>query len=154
MTHARFLADRRGISTTVAFTLATGITVVLVAGLLVSMGAMMEGQERRAVDSELGTIAEGLAVDIEDVARMSDDLQGDESLAMRIEAPTDVAGEPYTITIRTPAGEDPSLRIETGDRVRTVALPDGAGLEAGSISGGTVWIVADAGGVRLQEDRP
>lgn len=152
MTSIAILEDDRGVSTTVSFVLATGMSVLLVAGLLMSVGAVMESQERRAVDSELRTVAEGLAVDVESVARLSDDLDSDERLAMRVEAPTAVAGEPYSVSIEHDAG--PTLTVDADDRSHTVELIGVGDVEAGSISGGTVWIVGDADGVRLQEARP
>lgn len=146
-----FRHDRRGVSTTVSFTLATGITVILVAGLLVSVGSVMESQERRAVDNELATIGEGLAVDLEDAARMADGLQAGDALALRIEAPVTVAGQPYTITVN---GDDGRLVIETSDRARSVDLMDEIEVQSSAVSGGTIWIVAEGDAVRLQEARP
>lgn len=146
-----FRRDRRGVSTTVSFTLATGITVILVAGLLLSVGSVMEGQETRAVDNELATIGEGLAVDLEAVARMAGDLEADDELALRIEAPVTVAGQPYTVTADGPPDR---LEIATSDRSRSVDLADGIDVESSSVAGGTIWIVADDEGVRLQEGSP
>lgn len=152
MTTDRFLADRRGVSTTVSFVLATGITVVLVAGLLVSMSAVMEGQEARAVDNELATVAEGIAVDVEEVTRLSETLEAGDSLAMRIEAPNRIAGQPYTVTIDTSG--DPTLVVETRDRSREVELVGPDVVQSGSVTGGTIWIVADDEGVEIRGERP
>lgn len=150
-----FLRDRRGVSTAVAFTLAIGISIILIAGLLVSMGALLESQETRAIDSELATVGEGLAVDIEEVARMSDQVdRGDDVLAMRIEAPDTIAGIPYSVRIRKPTVDDVQLEIVTRDRSYTVDLVGAEVVEPGSIPGGTIWIVADTEGVHLQKEAP
>ncbi|MFP4590708.1 MAG: hypothetical protein ACLFMX_01405 [Halobacteriales archaeon] len=151
MTVDRFTDDRRGVSTTISFILATGITVILVAGLLLSFGAMMDGQENRAIDSELSTVAEGLAVDVERAAHQADRLEGDDSMAMRIEAPQRIAGAFYTIEVD---GSTDQLTVYTDERTRSVELANASAVGSSSVAGGTIWIVADGSTVTLQEDPP
>lgn len=149
----RLLADRRGVSTAVSYVLAIGITVVLVSGLLVGVNAMMGSQGDRAVDSELRTIGEGVAVDLTSVDRMAYEADSTDELIMRIDAPTLIAGESYRIILEE-TGSDAQIRVQTAERSHVVPLENRSVVEPSSVPGGTMWIVTDGDRLWLQEDRP
>lgn len=146
----RFVADERAVSSTIAYVLAIGVTVVLIGGLLMSMGGLMDSQRDRAVDSELRIVGEGIAVDIVKVDRVGGD---DVSRAMRIDAGTRVAGVPYTIELSDDCPEVDQatcLHIETAHRGHTVGVSLEHDVEPATVHGGTMWIVVDDGRITLE----
>lgn len=152
-----FLGDDRGVSTTVSYTLAIGITVVLIAVLLVGMTVMTEGQQNRAVDSELRVIGDGLATELTIVDRLAVGNDAGDTIAMRVEAPDRAAGQDYRIHLLDedcPGDAESCLRVETRDRAHLVALNNETTVQNRTITGGTVWIVVDGETLRIQEERP
>lgn len=149
----RFAADRRGVSTTVSYILAIGITVVLVSGLLVGVNAMMGSQGDRALDSELRVIGEGIAVEVTSVDRLANGADTTDQLAMRIDAPMFIAGSSYRVELEQ-SGSGPRIRVQTSERAHVVPLNNSSVIESSSVRGGTIWIVTDGERLWLQEERP
>lgn len=149
----RFASDRRGVSTTVSYILAIGITVVLVSSLLVGVNAMMGGQSDRALDSELRVVGEGIAVEVTSVDRLADGADATDQLAMRIDAPTLIAGSPYRVELER-TGSDARIRVQSSERAHIVPLDNHSVIEPSSVQGGTIWIVTDGERLWLQEERP
>lgn len=151
-----FRRDRRGVSTTISYVLAIGITVVLVAVLLVGMTAMMDGQRDRAVDSELRVVGEGIATELTTVDRIAVGAAADDTLAMRVEAPDRLAGQSYRVglTVDDCTTADACVRIRTSDRSLLVALNNRTEVRSAELAGGTLWIVAEGESVTIQDDPP
>ncbi|THE62836.1 hypothetical protein D8Y22_20460 [Salinadaptatus halalkaliphilus] len=84
----------RALSTAVTHVLTMGITTILIAMLLMSTGAMLEGYSDRSADRALETVGERVAGEIE----RTDQLGGDDGNAtVTTEHPRTVAGSAYTI---------------------------------------------------------
>lgn len=147
--------DTRGVSTAVGYTLAIGITIVLVSGLMFTMSGLLDGQTDRATDVELETVAEGIATEVIKLDRGTDD--DTVTAATRVDGPTDIVASVYTVSLAADcegtAADTACLRVEADDRTRTVALEDVA-VEDSSVTTSTIWLVVDDGTISLAEDRP
>ncbi|RQG90288.1 hypothetical protein EA462_09935 [Natrarchaeobius halalkaliphilus] len=141
--------DERGLSTAVTHVLTMGITTVLVAGLLVSSGTLIDHQTDRSAEQSLETIGERLAGEITHVDRLASD--GD-SVTVIATHPRTIAGSTYRVGIedsRTCAGEpllDGStvcLRLSSTDADAEVFVPISNESELNSeslVTGGTIEI--------------
>lgn len=156
MSQRSFVTDERGVSTAIAYTMAIGVTIVLVTGLLVSMSGMMAGQTDRATDTELRTVAEGVATEVTKLERVAD-RGSNTTAATRIDGPRDIVGSSYTVSLESECddGQGPAcLRVETADHERTVPLVGDIDVADSTAEGATMWLIVDAGTVSIQEDRP
>lgn len=143
-------ADERAVSTAVGYVLAIGITVVLVSGLVMTMGGLLDGQHDRAAETEVRSIAEGIATEVTTLERATAD---DALAASKLHIPDRVAGSAYTISLEDcPDGDGSCLRVATDDHSHTVALT--VAVEPESVTGGDVWLIVDTGTVSLATERP
>lgn len=157
MSQRAFLTDTRGVSSAVSYTLAVAITVVLVGGLVFSMSGLLAGQTDRATETELRTVAEGIATEVSKLDTVIDRADGDVTLATRIDGPAHLVGDQYTVTVLascpSPYEADRCLRVSTSDRSAMVPLTSTA-VDPGSVTGGTLWLVADNETITLTTERP
>lgn len=147
----------RAVSTTVSYTLAITITIVLVAGLMTAVGGLMEGQTERSVDSELRIIAEGTAVELGDADRLITSGASDDELVIRIEAPTAAAGQPYTLTLTEDCPETDAtncLVVATSSQSYETPLNLDQPIDPVTRHGGTIWVGSDDGNITFVEDGP
>jgi len=63
----RLRGDRRGVSITVSHVLTIAITAVLISGLIVTAAGALSGQRERAARSQLDTVGQRLAFEVEQV---------------------------------------------------------------------------------------
>ena len=141
--------DERAVSTVLGYSLTLGITVLLISGLLISMGGLVDNQRERSVRSGLEVIGQKLAADVTAADRLvvagtTTSLQA----SITHDLPETVAGSTYTVTLRdgSDPGNDPELVLETRDPDITVTVtmatetpvPDPA--SATSASGGTIRV--------------
>jgi hypothetical protein len=89
--------DRRATSTALGYVLTLGITSLLISGLLIAGGGLMEGQRDQTARIELEVIGQTVADDLSSAARLADCDSCD--LRLRIDVPSRVAGEAYLIEI-------------------------------------------------------
>ncbi len=158
MTDGPLRSDDRGVSTTVSYTLAMGITVVLVGGLVFSFGGFMDGNIDQATDSELRVLSEGVATELTKVDTIVERSDGTGTYATLLKLPPGVAGSSYTITVADepcPFEQEfnPCVIVETDSRVQHVPVDLNQNV-SGTVDGGELWIVAEAGGIELREERP
>ncbi len=153
MRAGRFRDDERGVASTVSYTLAIGITIVLVAGLVFSMGGLFEDQRERAIDAELRTITEGIATELVATDRAADRV-GEGMIATRIDGPALLAGQGYSVSVDDCDDSDQTcIEITTVSASHTVAV-NLTTSASGTSSGGTMWIVVTDGELTLAEERP
>jgi hypothetical protein len=137
--------DERGVSTVLGYSLALGITMVLISGLVISMGSLVENQRERTVRSELDVIGQKLAADITAADRLivagEDGAISPPVTSIRHDTPETVAGSTYTITLRDSASE-PELVLETREPAVsvTVTMATEKSVSASSASGGSVRV--------------
>ena len=89
--------DRRATSTALGYVLSLGIAAILVSGLIIAGGGLMEGQRDQSARIELQVIGQTVADDLASASRLADC----EScrVRLRIDVPSRVAGEAYRIRV-------------------------------------------------------
>jgi hypothetical protein len=100
--------DRRATSTALGYVLSLGIAAVLVSGLIVAGGGLMEDQRDQTARIELEVIGQTVADDLASAARLADCDSCD--VRLRIDVPSRVAGESYLIDVVEVDGAAPSYR--------------------------------------------
>ncbi|MFB6219982.1 MAG: hypothetical protein ABEH90_00965 [Halolamina sp.] len=95
----RFRDDQRSVSTTLGYSLTLAITAILMAGLLIAGGTLVEDQRERIAEEELSVSAEQLASGLGDADRLAGTVT-DGVLRVYVWLPEDVAGGSYTIELQ------------------------------------------------------
>lgn len=89
--------DRRATSAALGYVLSLGIAAILVSGLIVAGGGLIDSQRDQAARLELQVVGETLAEDMTSAARLADCPSCD--VTLRIDLPERVAGESYLIEV-------------------------------------------------------
>lgn len=139
----------RAVSVTVNYVMTITIATLLISGLAVSAGGLIESQSERAIESELEVLGQQLAADVESADRLAT-VAGGANAEVRIETslPTRVAGTGYDITV-----VESELVLRSTDPAISVTVPltvtnDLA--EGRTIRGGDVVIGWSTGTDRLE----
>lgn len=129
----------RGVSTVVGYVLNLGIATVLVVGLLLAGGGLVEDQRERTVRAELDVVGNRMAADLEAADRLL--LAGNSSITVRSSQPDRVVGLDYDVAVQASDG-NVSLRLSTRDPAveRTVKLTNRSEIQPGTVSGGDLTI--------------
>lgn len=150
----RFRDDRRGVSVAVTHILAIGITTILLAGLLISAGSVLDRERENAARGELNTIGDRIGGEISSVDRAATP-DADERIELETNHPSRVSGSSYTVrlhdetdsacTVDYVADHDGCLVLSTSELDRDVVVPldlqDGTDVGPGAANGGDVFIV-------------
>lgn len=145
----------RAVSTALGYTLTLAITAVLISGLFVTAGSIVDTQREQATSGELAVHGERLAADLMTVDRLS---RSGEAVELERELPTAVGGGSYSVGVveGSDGSGEVTQRIELrGDRldgtvsVRFATERDVI-VESGSIAGGTVVIGFDGGAIEVR----
>ena len=156
-------ADRRAVSVTITHVLTIGITTILISGLLIGTGTLLDSQKDRATYDEKSTIGDRLASEItavEQSALRSDD--DDVDVVVRTEHPRQLSGGQYFVTLSDACDvweRDYCLELDSG-QTDTVEVPlhleedpDEDDLNE-PVQGGEIWIQSDGDGITLSQERP
>lgn len=136
--------DRRATSTALGYVLSLGITAILVSGLIVAGGGLMESQRDQTARIELEVIGQTVADDLASAARLADCASCE--LQLRIDVPSRVAGESYLIEV---VEVDPPnyyrLALTTGrsNVAVTVSVRTSVPIVETSVTGGTMLVEYD-----------
>ena len=156
-----FPADRRAVSVTITHVLTIGITTILISGLLIGTGTLLDSQKDRATYDEKSTIGDRLASEItavEQSALRADD-EDDIDVVVRTEHPRQLSGGQYFVTLSDSCDvwdRDHCLVLESG-QTEDVEVPlhlDGDVETDESVQGGEIWIHHDGDNLELRSDRP
>ncbi|WP_254537778.1 DUF7266 family protein [Halomarina litorea] len=117
--------DTRATSTTLGYVLTLGITSILITGLLMGAGGMVEDQRERTIRSELQVVGQMVAADVSAADRLAQ--AGDATFAIRRDVPPTVAGATYTVEVVVDDPEnfpptDTYLRLSTSNPSVTVEV--------------------------------
>lgn len=88
--------DSRGISTVISHILALGIVGILVVGLLLGVGGLLEGKQATASAEELDAVGNRIASDVVAADRLA---QGGGTVTVDASGPRSAAGGQYTVHI-------------------------------------------------------
>jgi len=141
----------RGVSITVTHVMTIGITTILIAGLLLGAGNILDGQRERTGDRELRSIGDRISTEIALAANRG--LSEDANFTIRSRQPEGSVGGSYVVTLtdRSDCYErsyyDGCLVLESSneglDVEVPVGVPDGVTVENGTAIGGDVEIFYD-----------
>jgi len=143
----------RGVSIAVTHVLTIGITTILISGLLIAAGGLLEAQQDRSAEQSLETIGERLSGELSSVERLAAD-DNESTVELTVSHPSQVASERYTVTLYDNcddaptdapliAGGETCLQLES-DSGTTVFVPVTVDVADGtSTSGGSILIVYD-----------
>jgi len=151
----------RGVSIAVTHVLTIGITTILISGLLIAAGGLLEAQQDRSAEQSLETIGERLSGELSSVERLAAD-DGDSTVNLTVSHPSQVASEGYTVTLHEACDDAPLIDDETSclglesDSGTTVFVPVTVDVDEDndgtSTSGGSILIVYDEDdGIILEE---
>jgi hypothetical protein len=90
--------DERGVSTTLGYTMTLAITAILMSGLLIAGGTLVDEQRERVAEDELSVSAEQLAGGLTDADQLAGTISGGE-VKIKVWLPNLIAGGPYTVEL-------------------------------------------------------
>ena len=100
----------RAVSVAVNYVLTLLIATVLLGGLVVAAGGVIESQSNNSVHDELGVIGERLAADVESADRLRAAGGEDANVSVRSDLPNRVSGTSYSIEVD---GEDGEITLSS-----------------------------------------
>ncbi|WP_435069578.1 DUF7266 family protein [Haloplanus sp. C73] len=151
MTLAR---DRRGSSTALGYVLSLGISAILITGLIVAGGGVMQNQREQSARTELEVIGQTVADDLASAARLADCDSCE--VSMRIDIPERVAGESYLLEVVEVDPADPQhtyrldLRTGRSDVQASVSVRTRLPVTETSVAGGSLLVEYDSGAGTLE----
>lgn len=137
--------DSRAVSTHVGYTLSLALTAVLISGLLIAAGGVVESRQEQAIRSELVVVGERIAADLMAADRLV--VAGGTEVRLTVSLPEEVAGTGYRITLnRSPP--TPQIVLTSGDPAVTVTVPfeTTTPVVAGTVRSGDVQVVLTPNG--------
>jgi len=137
------MKSTRAVSRVLGYVLTLSITAVLVSGLLIAGGALIEDQREQVIETELQVIGEQVTSHINAADRLNQSSEGDQKIRISQPFPSDVSGTSYRLTIEEQ--ESPVLRLETNrpEVSQEIPLRNTTAVEQSTTSGGTVVIEYD-----------
>lgn len=153
------LTDRRGTSTALGYVLSLGISALLISGLILAGGSLMESQRDQTARTELRVVGQKFAGDLTTADRLTS-CSGCHDLRLVSDLPQQAAGENYVIRLQnetTTGRYTYRLELETVEsdvtttvRVRTVRPVQ----TPGAVVGGELAIVYDPATATLEVRNP
>lgn len=160
----RLVSDQRAVSSTVTYALAVAITTILVSGLIVAAGGVLDDQRERAVRNELGVVGERLAAELEGADRLvpadEDAADEDAELRLRTTHPPRLAGTQYTVALVAsapgPCDQYPCLALNASnpDVDVTVTLTNETSVRSTQVRGGDVVVTYEPANGTLALEGP
>jgi len=147
----RLLSDERGVSVTVGYVLTLAIGAVLLSGVVIGVGGVVDSQTDRAVRGDLSVLGQTTAANVESADRLARAAGGrsvergrrDERLRLgRRRSPDPSRGIPYRITV-----DNDAVTLRTNHPEATLEIPHAARLNVtpASVRGGPIRIEYDHG---------
>jgi hypothetical protein len=144
--------DRRGSSTTLGYVLSLGIAAILISGLIVAGGGLMESQRDQSARTELQVVGQTLAEEVASAGRLADCPSCE--LRLRVDLPTRIAGGAYLIEVTDAAGTGiyrVVLNTSVTDVTASVRFRSRLPVDETSVAGGPVVIVYDSGTLEVRD---
>lgn len=140
--------NERAVSITVGYVLNVAVAALLMSGLLIAGGGLIESQTKQVTTDELAVIGQQLADDLSSADRLV--RAGDvSSLSIRIELPDRTAAGGYTVDIRTSDDDVIELRTNAPEVIVTVPLRLNTSVRDGGVGGGPIQIDYETDADRL-----
>ncbi|WP_435360353.1 DUF7266 family protein [Haloarchaeobius sp. DFWS5] len=167
MTRNVSLTDDRAVSIAVTHVLTVGITTILVAGLLIGAGGLLDEEKSDAARDEMRTIGNRIAADIASVDHAAQN--SGSSMSLQTSHPTRIAGGGYAVRLRqesycaanfdVPREVPPDsaclvLEASSTNTVVVVPFDNSTAVSTSAVSGGSFYVYYDGSEITIQSDRP
>lgn len=134
--------DERAVSTTLGYILNLAVATLVVTGILIAGGDLVDDQREQTVRTELEVIGHQVAADLVAADELAATADAGDTVEVRRNLPRDVAGRTYQIEFVPGGGSDPHLLLRpTGsDVVVRVDLDLETELAASTVDGREIVI--------------
>jgi len=147
----RLLRDERGVSVTVGYVLTLAIGAILLSGVVIGIGGVLDAQTDRAVRGDLSVLGQTAAANVESADRLARAAETDRSSAIdtmnasvsvAVDLPDRAAGVPYRIAV-----DDDAVTVRTDRPEATMEIPHAArtNVTPTSVRGGPIRIEYERG---------
>ena len=137
----------RGLSAALGYILTLSITTLLISGLFITAGSVVDTQRQQATTQELTVHGERLAADLMTVDPLS---ENGAAVELEVNLPTSVGGSTYQIEITEERIELRSDHVDEPVQISFTADHDVSIADTDSISGGSVIIEFVDGRIEVQ----
>ena len=145
--------DERAVSTAVGYVLTLAIGAVLLSGVVIGVGGLLDSQTDRAVRGDLSVVGQGVVANLENTDRLAraaeagrtdpavDPADGTAVVEIEVDLPRRVAGVPYTVEV----GQD-AVTVRTDRPAASVRIPHAARVDVAetTLRGGPLRMAYDA----------
>jgi len=136
----------RGVSTILGYSLNLVVATLVVTGVLIAAGSLVESQRDQAAKAELSVVGERLVADLETADRLARSAD-DGHVSVETTLPTRIAGTPYDVAIVTESGEARAVfSIDSMADDVVVPVNNETAIANASHRGGDLRITWSAGG--------
>lgn len=139
--------DDRAVSVAVGYVLTLAIGAVLLSGVVIGVGGLVDSQTERVVRGNLEVTGQTTVANLESADRLvraarAGGAGGPDAVNVSVDLPDRVAGSPYRIAV-----DDDGVTLRTDDPDVTVRVPHAATESVGetTVSGGPIRIAYDPG---------
>lgn len=138
--------DIRGVTFTVSYVLTLGITVLLVAGVLITAGQVVQDQRELAIEDEATVVGDEVAASVMAADRLVRE-GNNGAVTIGVDLPRTLADRTYTITLTSDAvvveTTSPQVRLEVPLRSVTT-------IQSETVAGGDLRVVYESGSVTIE----
>ena len=140
----RLAADNRAVSVTVGYVLTLAIGAVLLSGVVIGVGGVIDSQTDRAIRGDLAVVGQSTVANLESADRLAraaeegrPDSTGAVNVSIDVDLPTRIAGTPYRI-----AFDDNATTLRTDNPHASVEIAHTANVTVAqtSVRGGPIRI--------------
>ncbi|MGM0398187.1 MAG: DUF7266 family protein [Halobacteriota archaeon] len=144
----------RGLSTVLGYSLNLVVATLLVTGVLVAAGSLVDSQRDQAARAEANVVGERLVANLETADRLTRATE-DGQIAVDTTLPTRIAGSTYEVAIVTDGDEaEAVVTLDDTDERITVPIKNETAIVESRHPGGPVTINAtDTGPLEVSDDR-
>lgn len=150
----RFRGDERAVSVTVGYVLTLAIGAVLLSGIVIGIGGVVDSQTDRVVRGDLAVVGQTAVANLESADRLARAAEVDRpadapdaNVSVDVDLPARIAGRPYRIAVDSEA-----VTLRTDDPEAVAEIPHVANLsvESSRVRGGPIRIRYNGSSGRLE----
>jgi hypothetical protein len=150
----RFSADERAVSVTVGYVLTLAIGAVLLSGVVIGIGGVVDSQTERVVRGDIAVVGQTTVANLESADRLARAAETDRppgaalpTVAVDVDLPDRIAGRPYRIAVD---GEAVTLRTDDPEAVAEIPHVAALPVESSRVRGGPIRIRYNGSTGRLE----
>jgi FlaG/FlaF family flagellin (archaellin) len=150
----RLRRDDRAASVTVGYVLTLAIGAVLLSGIVIGIGGVVDSQTERVVRGDLAVVGQTAVANLESADRLARASEVDHpsgaaapNVSVDVDLPTRLAGRPYRIAVD---GDTVTLRTDDPEAVTEISHVATLPVETSTVRGGPIRISYDGDAGRLE----